>query len=188
MEDHNSKSSTSTPPDVEELPAQISDKLRSAVDLVDTCCLQASIRYIQDFMAPFENRDEKDHNTELGRKCYKIYKESKATDSLKTNTGTICHILNIQASVIATLTRPRSAGRSETQKLCTETIRIEQAQEVFKSLKVDNEDPRLRGVFASGISYCQMLHREDKAGEIREAATRFHKEKFDVTGAQTTIP
>ncbi|KAM0251225.1 hypothetical protein ACHAP5_001822 [Fusarium lateritium] len=188
MEDHNSKSSTSTPPDVEELSAQISDKLRRAVELVCTCCLQASILYIQDFRAPFETADEKDHDTELGRRCYQIYRERKATDCLRTNTGTICHILDIQVSAIADLlSRPRLAGGSEVQKLCRLTIRIEEAQEVFKSLKVDDEDPRLRGVFASGISYCQMLHREDKAREIREAATRFHKGKFDVTRAQETI-
>ncbi|SPJ79683.1 uncharacterized protein FTOL_08074 [Fusarium torulosum] len=182
-EDHNSKSSTSTPPAVEESPGQISDKLRCAVDLVDSCCLEASTGYIQEFMTAFENRDEKDHNTELGRRCYQIYKEKKATNSLRTNTGTICHILQIQASSIALLMASTLVVDSRIQKLCIVAKRIETAQEVFKSPKVDNEDSRLRAVFVSGILYCQLLHREDKAGYIHGVAKRFHKGQFDITGA-----
>jgi hypothetical protein len=187
-EDHNSKSSTLTPPAVEESPAQVSDNLRRAVDLVDGCCLQASTYYIQEFMAEFQNRDEKSYDTELGRRCFRIYNEKTATDSLRTNTGIICDILQVQVKSMALLMTSEMVIDLGIKKLCEAAERIETAQEVFKSLKVDNEDSRLQAVFVSGILYCQKLHREDIAGRIRRAAEQFHKRKFVITEAWETIP
>jgi hypothetical protein len=182
-EDHNSKSSKLTPHAVEESPDKIRNKLRLAVFLVDTFCLEASLGYIQEFMTAFENRDEKDHDTELGRRCYRIYKENKATDSLRANTGIICRILQIQASSIALLLPSTPVVDSRIQKLCIVAKRIETALEVFKSPKVDNEDSRLRAVFVSGILYCRLLHRENEAGNIHAIADTIHKGKFNITEA-----
>ncbi|KIL95133.1 hypothetical protein FAVG1_02065 [Fusarium avenaceum] len=181
--DYNSKSSTSTPPAVEESPAQISDNIRRAVDLVDGCCLQASTGYIQEFREEFQNREEKNYDTELGRRCFRIYNEKRAPESLRTNTGIICDIIQIQAESIALLMTSEMVVDLGIKKLRESAERIETAQEVFKSPKVDNEDSRLRAVFVSGILYCQRLHREDMVGRIQAAAEQFHERKFVITEA-----
>lgn len=125
--DYNSKSSTSTPPAVEESTAQISDNIRRAVDLVDGCCLQASTGYIQEFREEFQNREEKNYDTELGRRCFRIYNEKRAPESLRTNTGIICDIIQIQAESIALLMTSEMVVDLGIKKLRESAERIETA-------------------------------------------------------------
>ncbi|KAF4989564.1 hypothetical protein FGRMN_9026 [Fusarium graminum] len=154
-------------------------------DLVLFCnymCFQASVNYIKEFFDECEKRDPKDHETELGRRCYKIHKEKKLTTSLHDNTSIICHILQIQSSVLTIIASRKVAFEPSIKKLCSAVTRLDEALKVveaddFNAKDERNaEDERLMGISVPAIEYCSILREVHMVADMQHYTRNLPKE------------
>ncbi|KAM0343830.1 hypothetical protein ACHAPU_008099 [Fusarium lateritium] len=157
--------------------------LQDIEDLVLYChymCFMASMTYIQEFFEECKKRNVRDHETELGRRCYKICEEKKLSDSLRDNTNITCHILQIKASVLTMIATRKVASEPKIKNLCFAVTRLDEAVKVvqaddFDPKDFDTEDTRLKGILVSAIEYCSILQQFHMVAEMQHCTRELPK-------------